>query len=216
MVLVRLVHRAFVARVAILAVLALLVAAGLVAPDARASASAAGSISVPGGTTPVGVIAAAVTDVLCTAGAHGERFQPGLLLTPTTNVLLTGNGILTGCSTPPGSSAPDPLLSHATFTFAGSNITVSCLAGSGTAEFRFRWNDGGTSDATLTVTLNVAPGVGSSFVAQGPVTAGRFRGSVVTATFTLFTTTPQRCAGPPGVQYGSGTMPVSTFTRAGA
>jgi hypothetical protein len=198
---------------AVLAVSGLLVTFGIFAPGVRASAApTSGGVNALGGARRVA--AALVADVLCTGGSHAERFQPGLLLTPA-SVLLTGSGSLTGCSTPPGSTAPDPLLASATFTFTGS-VSASCLAGSGTAEFRFRWNDGGTSTAPLTVTINTTPGVGTSFLAQGPVTAGRFSGSVVTATFTLFTTTPQHCTRPPGLQYVSGSMPATTFTRAGA
>jgi hypothetical protein len=200
------VRRAFPARTATLAAVALLTTSGAAAPGAPAAATDAGH----------GVIAAAsVADVQCAAGAHGERFDPGLRLTSTSNVLLTGTGIITQCSTPPGSHAPDPLLTYATFTFASSTNTISCGAGSGTARFSFRWNDSGTSDATLTVTVNTTPGVGSTFVAQGPVTSGRFAGSVVVATFTLFTGTPQQCASPPGLQYTSGTMPNSTFAHPG-
>src|SRR5687768_9869487 len=103
---VRIVRTVFRVRFTALAALALLVAAGV--GTSGGSARAAHTVNV-GNAAP---LAATVVDVHCSAGAHGERFNPGLLLTPTTDIVLTGSGILAECVTPPGSSAPDPLLSY--------------------------------------------------------------------------------------------------------
>ena len=147
-----------------------------------------------------------VVDVACAAGTYGVEFEPGLQLTTPADTRLSGTGVLTHCTTPPGSSAPDPGLSHATFTFFSPHVLASCVAGSGTAAFTFRWSSGGTSRADLTLTFGPMPGGSSGFLTEGEITSGRFAGDEVYAAFTMFTASPLQCVDPEGLRSASGTV----------